>query len=61
MQAVNNRVAQSLYCFAWSKDSSKVVVCPGTSEIWVFKTNGSQDTNKWERIQVLKEVRYIDE
>ncbi len=57
MQGANNRVAQSLYCFTFNKDSTKVAVCPGNSEIWVFKTNGSQDTNKWERIQVLKEVR----
>lgn len=54
---VKNRVASNLQSFAWNKDGSKIAICPGNNEIWVFKTNGQpQDTNKWERIQVLKEV-----
>ena len=44
-----------LSCFAWNKDSSKFAVCPSSNEIWIFKTNKTNDTSKWERIQVLKE------
>jgi actin related protein 2/3 complex subunit 1A/1B len=45
-------------CFAWNKDQSKIAMCPNSSEIWVFKTNNApNDSTKWERIQVLKEVR----
>jgi actin related protein 2/3 complex subunit 1A/1B len=44
-------------CFAWNKDQSKIAICPNSSEIWVFKTNNKpNDSTKWERIQVLKEV-----
>jgi hypothetical protein len=60
-QAVNglapSRVAQGMACFAWNKDQSKIAICPNSSEIWVFKTNNKpNDSTKWERIQVLKEV-----
>jgi actin related protein 2/3 complex subunit 1A/1B len=47
----------ALSCFAWNKDGSKLAVCPNSNEIWVYKTNKTQDTSKWEIIQVLKEVR----
>ncbi len=57
-QQVTNRVAQGLSCFAWNKDASKFAICPSNNEIWIYKTNKSQDTTKWERIQVLKEVRF---
>ena len=61
-QAVNGlaptRIAQGMACFAWNKDQSKIAICPNSSEIWVFKTNNApNDSTKWERIQVLKEVR----
>ena len=49
----------SLSCFAWNKDGSKLAVCPSSSEIWIFKTNKQADTTKWERVQILKEVRAI--
>lgn len=52
----NNRVSMALSCFAWNKDSSKLAVCPNSNEIWIYRTNKTQDTNKWEIIQVLKEV-----
>ena len=52
------RIAQGMACFAWNKDQSKIAMCPNSSEIWVFKTNNApNDSTKWERIQVLKEVR----
>jgi len=58
-QQVNNRVAQGLSCFAWNKDGSKFAVCPASNEIWIYNTKKTNDTTKWERIQVLKEVRSI--
>ena len=52
-----SRVAPGMSCFAWNKDGSKIAICPNTNEIWVYKTNNSpNDSTKWERIQVLKEV-----
>jgi WD40 repeat protein len=30
-------------------------LCPKNNEIWIFKTGGQPDVNKWERIAVLKE------
>ncbi len=53
----SNRVSMALSCFAWNKDGSKLAVCPNSNEIWLYKTNKTQDTSKWEIIQVLKEVR----
>ena len=51
------RIAQGMACFAWNKDQSKIAICPNSSEIWVYKTNNQpNDSTKWERIQVLKEV-----
>lgn len=47
----------ALSCFAWNKDGSKLAVCPNSTEIWIYKTNKNVDTSKWEKIQVLKEVR----
>lgn len=32
-----------------------VAVCPQNNEIWIFKTKGEPDVNKWERVAVLKE------
>jgi hypothetical protein len=54
---MSNRVTTALSCYAWNKDGSKLAVCPSSSEIWIFKTNKQADTTKWERVQVLKEVR----
>lgn len=52
----SNRVYPGISAFAWNADCSKLAVCPGTSkEIWIFKTNGTTDTNKWLRIQVMTE------
>jgi hypothetical protein len=56
-QQPNNRVAQALSCFAWNKDASQFAVCPSSNEIWIYATKKTpNDTSKWERIQVLKEV-----
>ena len=54
------RIAQGMACFAWNKDQSKFAMCPNSSEIWIFKTNNApNDSTKWERIQVLKEVKRV--
>ena len=52
----SNRVGMAVACFAWNKDNTQIAVCPCNNEIWVYKTNKSSDTNKWDRIQILKEV-----
>ena len=54
-----NRIYPGISSFAWNSDCSKIAVCPTNKEIWIFKTNSTADTSKWERIQVLKEVRKI--
>ena len=51
-----NRILPGIACFAWNNDQSKIAICPNNNEIWIFKTNKSNDISKWERIQVLKEV-----
>lgn len=40
---------------AFNSDGTLVAVCPGTKEIYIMKTNGSYDENKWEEIQALNE------
>lgn len=52
-----NRILPGISCFAWNKDCSKIAICPTNREIWVFKTNNTADISKWERVQILKEVR----
>jgi hypothetical protein len=56
--SVPNRILPGISCLAWNKDCSKIAICPTNMEIWIFKTNQTADISKWERIQILKEVKY---
>ncbi|KAL9644448.1 hypothetical protein ABK040_016575 [Willaertia magna] len=42
-------------CHAWSGDKSRIALSPGNSEIIIYKTNGQEDFEKWEKEFELKE------
>jgi len=35
-------------CMSWNKDCSMIALSPNSSEVHIFKTNGSKDNAKWE-------------
>ena len=33
-----NRLLPGILTFSWTKDMSRIALCPTTSEIWIFET-----------------------
>ncbi|KAF0974796.1 hypothetical protein FDP41_006270 [Naegleria fowleri] len=38
----------AISCMAWNGDKTRCAISPANSEIWIYKTNGSEDFEKWE-------------
>lgn len=41
-------LVQAISCMAWNGDKTRVALSPGNSEIHIYKTNNSEDFEKWE-------------
>lgn len=50
-----NRLLPGILTFSWTKDMSRIALCPTTSEIWIFDTGKEDDISKWTRTHVLTE------
>ena len=48
-----NRFTPGISCFAWNADSTKIAVCPGTKDILILETEGSEEISEWKIHQVL--------
>merc|ERR1711991_1080541 len=51
MAAVTKRFSDTISCFCFNGDKSKLALCPNTDEIWIYAKKG----NEWEEECVLKE------
>jgi len=49
------KVVEVISCHSWNKDLTMIALSPNNEEIHIYKTNGAEDTKKWERKHVLKE------
>jgi len=49
------RLFPQISSIAFNADGSQAAVCPGTKEIYIYLTNGSEKENEWTEIQELKE------
>jgi actin related protein 2/3 complex subunit 1A/1B len=48
-----NRFIPGISCFSWNSDATKIAVCPGTKDILVLSTEGSEEISEWKLDQVL--------
>lgn len=55
---MSSQLFSNISCFAFNKDRSLVAVCPRTSDVIIFATNGSTDTTDWERKYELSGQHY---
>merc|ERR1711991_660623 len=51
MAAVTKRFSDTISCFCFNGDKSKLALCPNTDEIWIYAKKG----NEWEEECVLRE------
>ncbi|KAL0484731.1 actin-related protein 2/3 complex subunit 1 [Acrasis kona] len=49
----------TISCHAWNADRSRVAVCPNDSNIYIYKTNNSEDFQKWEVEHQLTEHDHL--
>lgn len=56
MEKIEKKRFNSISTLCFNADGTLVALSKGTREIFIYKTNGSQDPNKWERTHTLKEV-----
>jgi len=52
-------LSHTLFCHAWNADRSMIAVCPNSREIDIYKTNGKEDMDSWEKIDTLREHEHL--
>jgi actin related protein 2/3 complex subunit 1A/1B len=45
----------AITCHAFSKDGALCALCPNSNEIYIYETNGADDTAKWVKKWTLEE------
>lgn len=50
------QLVPSLSYHVLNGDGSLCAVSPNTNEVWIYRTNGSQDVTKWKKEWTLDEV-----
>lgn len=56
---MKSRTFTQITALSFNADGSQVAVCPGTPEIYIMATKGSQNDKDWEITHTLKEVNPI--
>lgn len=56
---VEKRVFPQITAITFNPDGTKVALCAGTPEIYIYTMNGSKKENAWEIEHTLKEVSLI--
>jgi len=55
--ALKDKPVIQVTCHAFNKTGDMVALSPNSSEVYIYRTNNSEENEKWELKWILSEVR----